>query len=432
MFDFLKFWRDSQNNTTSSGTIEALKQYGPDSLRGMSEVVNHETAMKQATVFACIRVLSDTVAQMPCRITTQDLSTGQSTLDTGNPLFTVLRWKPCPWMTAFDYHKFNVMCMCLHGYHISKVIRSTNGKVRELLPINPAHITKISKDARTGRLKFEMRVEIHQNGARIGDKTITMTGGQDAFYTYYATKDGVQPISPIGQNAESIGLAISSSKHGTRVFKNDATPPLIVEMPTSMSPEQAKRFVETWKATGAGAQYGLPRILEAGAKVTRLSMSNEDAQYLETRQFQTDEIAGIFGVPPHMVGSQKQAKGWSTMEQLMTEFITLNINPWTTRFEQSITTQLIRREVWGRTSVKFGTNTLLRGDTQTRAQFYETLLRMGSINPNEIRRLEDMNPRTDENGDQYYVSANLKTPEQLEEEGAMDNNGFTEVIPDGE
>lgn len=426
MFDYLKFWK-TQNNTQTTGTIEDLKKWGYGE-QGSGVSVNENNAMTQATVFSCIRVLSDTVAQMPCRLKTMDRETEQTTIDTQNPLFNALRWSPCPWMTAYDYWKFNVMCMNLHGYHLSKVIRNTTGKVMELLPINPSFVTNISKHATTGRLQFKMKMELRQNGQKVADKTIILEGGRDAFYTYYATKDGVTPISPIGECRESIGLAMTASRHGQAVFKNDATPPLVVEMPNALSPEQAKRFVDTWRATGAGMSYGLPRILEQGAKVQRLQMSNQDAQYLETRQFQTDEIAGIFGVPPHMVGSKMQAKGWSTMEQLMTEFITLSINPWTTRLEQSINKHLIPRDQWGVRSAKFSTNTLLRGDSAARAGLYKALFEMGGVNPNEIRKLEDMNPRMDENGSQYYVSANLKTPEQLENEGAINE----EVNNDGE
>ena len=416
MFNWLKFsmTKAHQNNTTTSGTIEDLKLYGPNSAGGTA--VNPTTAMQQATVFSCIRVLSDTVAQMPCRLKTTDSETKLTANDTGNPLFNVLRWSPCPWMTAYDYHKFNVTCMNLYGYHISKVIRNVTGKIMELLPINPEFISSIAK-GKDGRLQFKMNMELRQNGLKVADKTVTLEGGKDAFYTYYATTDGVTPISPIGQNKASIGLAITAASHGASMFKNDATPPLVVEMPQALTPEQAKRFVDTWKATGTGMNYGLPRILESGAKVTKLQMSNQDAQYLETRQFQTDEIAGIFGVPPHMVGSKVQAKGWSTMEQLMSEFITLSINPWTVRLEQSINKHLIPRPKWGVTSAKYATNTLLRGDTAARATFYRELFGMGGINSNEIRELEDLNPRTDENGDQFYISANLKTPEQLEAEG---------------
>jgi HK97 family phage portal protein len=354
---------------------------------------------------------------MPCRLQTV-ADDGTKTNDTANPLFSVLRYSPCPWMTAFDYHKFNVTCMCLYGYHLSKVIYSGNGKVRELWPINPANVHTISRNARTGKLDFSLRVQFKQSATQVySEKTITLTGGQDAFYTYYATEDGVTPISPVGQNKASIGLAMTATDHGMNVFKNDATPPLVVMMPQALTPEQAKRFVETWKATGGNNSYGLPRILEQGATVERLTMSNEDAQYLETRQFQTDEIAGIFGVPPHMVGSRQQAKGWSTMEQLMNEFVTLSINPWTFRMEGSITKHLIPRERWGKTSAKYSTQALLRGDTTARTALYNALFAMGAINPNEIRAFEDLNPRTDENGNQFYVTANVKTPAQLEQEG---------------
>ena len=126
---------------------------------------------------------------------------------------------------------------------------------------------------------------------------------------------------------------------------------------------------------------------------------------LETRRYQKEEICGIFGVPPHLIGDTAQAKGWSTMEQTMTEFLQLSLTPYLVRIENAVTTRLIPPQMWGKTYAKFNVGGLLRGDTTARTNYYRTLNQIGAMSANEIRAKEDMNAV--EGGDEFYVPANM-------------------------
>jgi HK97 family phage portal protein len=328
-------------------------------------------------------------------------------VQTDNPLNSLLAYAPNPAMTAFDLWKFNMGSMLLQGIYLNWAMPSTDGRILELHPVNPAMIRKswINED---GRTVFQLQVKFRDSkGNEEMSGLREIVGGIDAHYCMYQTSNGADWKSPITSNAESIGLAITAAQHGAKVFKNDATPPMVVTVPGELKEDAAKRLVKSWMDTGSGAKYGLPRILEQGATFDKISMSNEDAQYLETRQFQQEEISGaIFGVPPHLVGNVKQAKGWSTVEQQMKEFVTFSLTPYLVRIEQAVRRDFIPRSDWGSVFGHFNTKAMLRGDIKTRMESYKTLHMLSAISPDEIRTLEDMNPRGDVAGKSYYQPLN--------------------------
>lgn len=372
-----------------------------------------ESALRQSTVYSCVRVLSDAVAQLPCKLFVRD---GEKTAPaTGNPLYNILTIAPNPWQTAFDYWKWNVRCLCLRGFYLSTIVYSRNGKVFELLPVHPDCVTKIERRT-DGVLRFSVTLTIQDATGRVYTNDFELRSDRDAFFAFYDTDDMVTPLSPIAVNSEAIRLAKYATGHGTSLFKNDATPPLVITVPQSLTEENAVALARSWVATGSGDRYGMPRVLEGGAKIEKMSMSNEDAQYLETRRYQKEEICGIFGVPPHLICDSGRAQGWSTVEQMTNEFITFALSPWLRRIEQAITRWLVPRKEWNATYPKFAVNAMLRGDTAARGTFYRNMWSVGALTPNEIRGLEEMNPI--EGGDKAYVPLNAQglTDEPKKEE----------------
>ncbi len=379
-------------------------------------IVNAKTAMRCSTVFSCIRVLSDTVAQLPFKLMEKD-SKGNSRIASSDPLYNVLLYAPNTWQTAFDYWKWNMTCYVLRGWFISMILRATTGKVVGLIPLHPDSVT--IKQKTDGTLTFS-------GLGIVGKDTVISIDNMpqsDAFFSYYATSDGVTPLSPISYNAETIGLAISATQHGANFLKNDATPPMYIEYPNKVDEASLKKLAQNWSKRGSGKNYGLPRVVEGGAKVHELKMSHQDAQYLETRQFQKEDICGIFGVPPHMISDTKRAKGWSTAEQQGIEFVTYSINPWIRRIEQSTRFCLIPRKEWATKEGRFITQALMRGDTKSRVQYYKDMKLIGVMNANEIRQLEDMNLRDDKSGGEYWKPLNYEIDPmgetQREEENAI-------------
>ncbi len=389
---FKGLFRKVFNSTTSKMSVDELLRLIWTANQASSGVsVTAETAMRCSTVFSCVRLLSESVAQLPAKLISLDKD-GKRSPASSDPLYYVLLHSPNKWMSAFLYWQFNMSCLLLKGFFISQIIRSGNGKIMQLIPIHPDNVHEI-KQAPDGSLIFICMIN---NAERIFMQS-------EVFYCYYTTLDGLTPISPINYNKESIGLAMVAEKHGALTFKNAARPSGVIQVPQRLSDEAFKHMKESWAEAYGGENTGKPAILEENSVFNPVTMSNEEAQYLDTRRFQKQDICGIFGVPPHMIGDTTQAKGWSTMEQMMTEFVTLSLNPWTVRIEQAIRLCLIPEIEWGNRYVKFLTTGLLRGDAAARANFYNAGIDKRWLTPNEAREREDMNPI--EGGDDFKNQA---------------------------
>jgi HK97 family phage portal protein len=265
------------------------------------------------------------------------------------------------------------------GYCVARVIRSF-GKIVRIIPV-----TNIQQTKRDPYGKY-IFTYLGQNGGMID------LPQDDAFFSFYSIDDNMLPVSPILMNRNSIGLGMSAEKMSSKTFKSGGRPSGVLEIPGTLGKGVKEKIKEGWDfAYGPNGDGGVA-VLEGAAKYAAISMTAEAAQLIESRQFQKQDICGIFGVPPHMIGDTAQAKGWSTMEQMMTEFLTLTINPISIRFEQSIDKQMIDKKDWFRKYSMFDTRGLLRADTGTRKDYYATGLDKGWLEINEVRKLEDMNP----------------------------------------
>jgi len=378
-----------------------MRYFSTQSLSDAGVSVSPEIALRFSTVYSCVRLLSDTIAQMPCKLFRKEAD-GKKTLYKNNPLYNALSVSPENGLTAFDFWKKFIESFLLRGYAVARIIKNFQGQPVRLVPVN--NVYKIERDT-FGNYLFTYR---QQNGEEIVLKQ------EDAFFSFFSVDDSMIPISPITVNRNSIGLGIAAEKHGCNVFKSGGTPAGTLDYPGSLDAKVKASIKEGWDAAYGINGVGGIAILEGGTKYSKISMSNEDAQYLQTRQFQKQDICGIFGVPPHMISDTAQAKGWSTMEQMMIEFITLTINPLTVRIEQSIKKLLIPRNEWENSYAKFMTNGLLRGDSRTRKDFYSTGIDKGFLTINEVREFEDMNPLSAEElaANNPAKTASVQAPEK--------------------
>ena len=385
MLNFLNIFRP-QNNAE-----QIIRSIIMRSLSDAGVSVSPEIAMRFSTVYACVRLLSDTIAQMPCKMYLTD-SKGDRIPDTDNPLYNALSVSPENGLTAFDFWKKSIEQFLLRGYFVARKITNFSSEVARLVPVN--NVSKIERDY-YGNYIFTYRT---QNG-----ETLQLLQ-KDAFFSFFSVNEDMLPISPIEVNRNTVGLGIAAEKHGSNVFKSGGTPPGTLQYPGKLDKKISAEIKEAWdKAYGVNGVGGIA-ILEGGTKWEKTSMSNEDAQYLQTRQFQKTDICGIFGVPPHMISDTAQAKGWSTMEQMMIEFVTLTVNPITIRLEQSIKKCLINPKDWNSKFAKFATNGLLRGDTGARTAYYAGGLDRGYLKINEVRRLEDFNALTNDEIKEFQAS----------------------------
>lgn len=347
-----------------------------------------------STVFSCIRILSDSIASLPLKLYTE-LKNGDRELATGNPLYWLLSAQPCPWMTKFDYWKFNVNCLLLRGIFLSIIIRSANGKIIRLVPVNPVNIQigNISRDP-YGELLFPVQLDS-------GLKTFRAS---ECFFAYYETIDGIHPVTPLSYAAATVHLAQQSENYGISTLDKGAVLPGYYSTEQKLSEQSFTRLQQSLRGATIGDNSGRAPLLDQGIKYNQVTMTAEDMQMLQTRRYQKEEICGIFGVPPHLIGDTAQAKGWSTMEQTMTEFLQLSLTPYLVRFENAIRARLIPENSWD--YAKFSVSGLLRGDLTSRVNFYRTMYSVGAMSVNEIRAKEEMN--SIQGGDAHYRPLNME------------------------
>jgi len=395
MFDFIR--RIFNVSTYSSGSVDDIIRRVADLQRTSSGVnVNEETAMRFATVWACVRLLSDTMAQLPCHLKERDASGATKTI-TDDPLAIAIGISPDTGLTPFDFWKSQAATVLLRGYSLAKIIRGGDSIIR-LVPV--LNVEKIERKT-TGEYLFTHRdadgqpQEIRQ---------------ADAFFAFYALGSDLLPMSPIKMQSEAIGLGIRAQQHGSHTLSTNATPSGTLNVVGKLDKQAKNAIKEQWDLAYGPNGTGGVAVLEGDAKFSSISMTNEDAQLLQTRQFQRQEICGIYGVPPHMISDTAQAKGWSTMEQMMTEFVTLSLNPLTIRFEQAIARALISHRDRSKRFIKFATTGLLRGDIAARSNLYQSAINSRWMTPNEARGYEDMNPLP--GGDEFPAAKGPVTNEQ--------------------
>ena len=365
--------------------------YGPTSA---AVSVTPDTAMRVATVFACVRVLAEGVASLPLHLyrRTQD---GGKTRATDHPLYDLLHSAPSPELTSFDLREFLLASLCLSGNAYCRLYRDRAGRVREIVPIQPDRVA-VDRSKR-GDLVFSIDGE-----KRLSHRSIWRIAGLGG--------DGVVGYTPIGLAREAIGLAIATERHGARLFANGVTPSGVLETDTPMRDADALERLRTQLQEGfAGRAAHKPLVLERGLKWRSISLSAEEAQFLETRKYQRSEICAIYRVPPHLVGDLEHAT-YSNIEQQSLDFVVNSLRPWLVRIEQTITRDLIAPEERGQIFAEHSVAGLLRGDIAARSAYYTAAVRGGWMSRNEVRRLENLNPVR--GLDDYLVSRDMGGQDQ--------------------
>lgn len=357
----------------------------------------YERAKNCSTVFSCVRLLSDAIASLPLKLYTESEDGKNKTLAKELSLYHVLSTAPTPWLDKSIYWKFNINCLLLRGIFASHITRNPKGECTGLIPINPMNINiEDIKLTKSGDLIFPISD---------GKGTVREYKHTDLFFCFYETLDGIKPVSPLQFSKQTLNLADSAEKYGVDTLKKGAVLPGYYSTDKTLSKEAYERLKKDLGENAIGDNSGRAPLLEESLKYNTVSMTAEDMQMLETRRYQKEEICGIFGVPPHLIGDVAQAKGWSTMEQTMTEFLQLSLVPLITRIENAITTRLIPERSQGQTFAKFAVDGLLRGDITARTNFYRAMGQSGALSPNEIRQKEELNPIP--GGDKYYIPANM-------------------------
>lgn len=358
--------------------------------------VTPERAMALSAVFSCVRVLAESLGQLPVHLYEQRGREKRKAED--HPLHDVLHFAPNKYQTAQEWREWVVACLALRGNAYCQIIRTgpaARQRVVELLPLHPEAVTP-RYDATAGAVVY--RVSLAVGGAEV-------LPASDVLHVPLFTLDGFTGVNPIQYAREAIGLGIGAEEFGAKMFANGAQPGGVLEVPGKLSDKAYKNLKESWEERHQGGENAhRPAILEEGMKWQSVGFAAADAQFLETRKFQQSQIAGMYRVPPHLIGDLDKAT-FSNIEHQSLEFVVRGLMPYITRIEQRVAFQLLSPEERRRFFAKFNVAGLLRGDMQARAAFYHSLVQDGALSPNEIRDLEDMNPR--DGGDIYLTPLNM-------------------------
>ena len=291
--------------------------------------VNERTALQMTAVYSCVRILSEAVAGLPLHVYRYG-ENGSKVKALDHPLYRLLHDEPNPEMTSFNFRETLMGHLLLYGNAYAQIIRNGKNEIVALYPLMPNKMTVDRDEA--GRLYYTY---YRGSDEAIKDKDFAVTlHSSDVLHIPGLGFDGLDGYSPIAMAKNAIGMAIACEEYCAKFFANGAAPGGVLEHPGTIKDPQRVR--ESWQSTfGGSGNANKIAVLEEGMKYTPIGISPEQAQFLETRKFQINEIARIFRVPPHMVGDLEKSS-FSNIEQQSLEFVKYTLDPWVIRWEQSI------------------------------------------------------------------------------------------------
>ena len=388
--------RDKPQNKTV-GSSFSFMMGGSTSGKSVTE----RSSMQMTAVYACVRILSEAIAGLPLHLYRYKEDGGKEQA-VDNNLYRLLHDEPNPEMTSFVFRETLMTHLLLWGNAYAQIIRNGKGEVIALYPLMP---NKMSVDR-------DEKGQLYYTYSRANEEAATMTGNtvilkpSDVLHIPGLGFDWLVGYSPIAMAKNAIGMAIACEEFGAKFFANGAAPSGVLEHPGTIKDPAKVR--DSWNSTfGGSANSGKVAVLEEGMKYTPISISPEQAQFLETRKFQINEIARIFRVPPHMVGDLEKSS-FSNIEQQSLEFVKYTLEPWVVRWEQALSRALLSITEKPTYFFKFNLEGLLRGDYQSRMNGYAIARQNGWMSANDIRELENQDRiPAEEGGDLYLINGNM-------------------------
>ena len=377
------------------------------------KTVNERTAMQTTAVYACVRILAETIASLPLHIYKYTDKGKEKAVD--HKLYYLLHDEPNPEMTSFVFRETLMSHLLLWGNAYAQIIRDGRGNVLSLYPLLPDKIT----------VDRNLNGEIYYQYLK--DTGTIILRKEEVLHIPGLGFDGLVGYSPIAMSKNAIGMAIACEEYGAKFFANGANPGGVLEHPGVV--KDPKRVRDSWNAVyqGSGNAHRVA-VLEEGMKFQSIGIPPEQAQFIATRKFQITEIARIFRIPPHMIGDLEKSS-FSNIEQQSLEFVKYTLDPWVVRWEQSIQRALLSQEEKRKYFIKFNVDGLLRGDYQSRMNGYSVGRQNGWLSSNDVRELENLNRiPTEISGDLYLINGNMT---KLADAGAFANktNATKEVKP---
>ena len=358
----------------------ALPLVGESTSAGIN--VNAETALTYSAVWRAVSLISRDVAKIPLVVYRREGQGKQR--DTRHPAYRVLKSRPNEYQTAFTWRALVTSWALLRGNGYAFISRDP----LILIPLHPDQVRPLT-DSFSPMNGDDVEYEYTR-----ADGVILRLRSSDLIHIKNLTDNGVEGVSVISKARESFGLGIAAERHGGRFFANNARPSLVLEHPAHLGEDAINNLRRTWSANHAGeAGAWKPAILEEGMTARTVSVTNEDAQYLQSRQFQVREIANWFGVPPHLLGDDARVS-YNSLEQENQSYIDKALDPWFVSWEEELTAKILTEEEQMDDShtVEFVRQALLRADLSTRGEYYSKAVGGPWLTRDEARGLENLNP----------------------------------------
>ncbi len=379
----------------SQHSLATIFGVGNTSYTGVN--VTEETAMTYSAVFACVRLLAWSAAMLPLLTYRRRPGRGKDRA-TDHPLYPLLKEAANAEMTAFDFRSTIMSHAVGRGNGYAEIEWSNAGRPLALWPLNTA---RMDVQRVNGQLRYLYDLP---------DGTTANLPAWRVLHVRGLSGNGIKGYSPIRLAMQTIGLGLGAEEYGARLFGNSSKPGGVLAHPGKLSDVAFARLQKSWNADHQGLSNAHRlRILEEGMKFEDTGINPEEAQFLETRRFQVNEVARWFNVPPHMIADLDKAT-FNNIEELGIGFVVYSLGPWLVNLEQTIGLTLLSSDERKTLFVEHLTAALLRGRTADRYEAYSTAIQTGIMSPNEVRDLENLNPY--DGGDVYLLPLNMAPADQ--------------------
>lgn len=336
--------------------------------------VTPATAEGISAVYACVSAISETIGSLPLAVYRKTDAGREKAPD--HALYRVLHDMPNDRQSALEFREQMTAHMLLRGNAYARIVRGGDGQVRQLIPLHPDRVRVFELE--NGRVGFE----VTDSAGKVQRLT-----QDEVFHLRHRSDDGVVGVSPIARAKGVLELAAAEHQHGVDTFTNGSKLLGVLKAPGRLNATQRQSIATAWQSFKAG---GTP-VLDDGLDYAPVSMTLEDAEWIEARKFSVIEVARLFRVPPVIIQSMESAN-YSNSVELARQFVTLCLRRHLVAWEQAIHRQLLTEAGRRTYFVEHGVEGLLRGDSTTRASFYQSAIQNGWMEVNEVRRLENLPP----------------------------------------
>lgn len=399
--------------TTTSGTSDPAA-WLTDLFGGMVTATGLRVGVREAMtvpgIAACVQVLSEDIAKVPLILYRRTTSGRERA--TNHPLYRLLKERPAPWLSSFMWRRALIANACTRDNGFSRVYRDRFGRVERIRPMPPGSVTMRWAD--DGEPFFDVDL--------MGQRETGLSYRDVIHVPYRATNDGttnggVFGCSPITQHREAIALAVATERFSAKFFANGARPSAVIEMDAEMPDEETAHRIRTGlerAMSGTDNSFRLA-VLELGMKFKEVSSRNDQSQLSEIREFQAEEMARLYRVPPPKVGLLRRST-YSNIEHLAIEYVTDAIAPLASAFEQQLSVALLSEAEQEDYFIELELGGLLRGDIASRYKAFATARQWGWLSVDEIREMENRNALPDGAGAEYLRPLNMSKAGEKDEQ----------------